>query len=64
MRIVVDRDQCEANGVCEALAPETFRVDDDDLLEILSDVVSEEQRADVEAAVYGCPKQALRLEQE
>ena len=64
MRVVVDRNQCEANGMCESLAPETFRVNDQDELEILAEVVSEAQIADVEAAVYRCPKQALRLEPE
>ena len=63
MRVVVDREKCEANGICETLAPGTFRVNDDDVLDILTEVVSEDERPDVEAAVYRCPKQALRLEE-
>ena len=36
MRVAVDRDRCEANGVCAGLAPEVFDLDDEDYLHILS----------------------------
>ena len=35
MRVAVDRDLCEANGVCAGLAPEVFDLDDEDYLHIL-----------------------------
>lgn len=62
MRVNVDLDLCESNGVCEGLAPEVFRVDDDDVLRIVDDRPGEELRPAVEEAVRSCPKQALRLE--
>ncbi len=62
MRVVADYDLCESNGVCEALAPTVFEVGEDDYLYVLQEEPSEELRADVEAAVDRCPKQALRLE--
>ena len=34
MRVTVDRDLCEANGVCAGLVPQVFRLDDDDELHI------------------------------
>ena len=34
MRVVVDRDLCEANGVCAGLAPDVFDLDDEDYLHI------------------------------
>ena len=34
MKIAVDYDLCEANAVCMRKAPEVFRVDDDDNLDI------------------------------
>jgi ferredoxin len=64
MRIVVDRDLCESNGVCEGLAPEVFRIDDDDNLEILQEHPDESLRAKVQDAVRSCPKQALTLEED
>lgn len=62
MRVVVDYDLCESNGVCEALAPDVFEVGDDDYLYLLQDAPPEDRRPDVAAAVDRCPKQALRLE--
>ncbi len=61
MKIVVDWDRCEANAVCMKVAPEVFRVDEQDRLHLLVEEVSPEQRARVEKAVRGCPRQALSL---
>jgi hypothetical protein len=36
MRVAVDRDLCEANGVSAGLAPEVFDLDDEDYLHILA----------------------------
>jgi ferredoxin len=64
MRVVVDRDLCESNGVCEGLAPEVFQIDDDDTLLILQEHPDESLRAKVQDAVRSCPKQALSLEED
>ena len=61
MRVVVDYDRCESNGLCMAAAPEVFEVDDDDNLVVLQEQPAEELRAKVEDAVRRCPKQALSL---
>lgn len=61
MRVIVDRDLCEANGVCERLAPEVFRIDDDEELELLTAEPSEAQLPAVREAVAGCPRAALAL---
>jgi ferredoxin len=34
-RIVVDYELCEANAVCMKVAPEVFRVDEEDKLHVL-----------------------------
>lgn len=60
MKIVVDRDLCEGNARCVALAPQVFRTDDNDQLVITQP--TEAQREAVEAAVAVCPRQALSLE--
>lgn len=61
MRVEVDRVVCEANGVCEAIAPEVFRLGDDDELEILAATVPAGREDDVRRAVASCPKAALSL---
>ncbi|MBF6420304.1 ferredoxin [Nocardia farcinica] len=61
MKVSVDLDQCEANGICVGFAPDVFELDDDDQLHILTDEVPADRRADVEDAVAQCPKAALKL---
>lgn len=61
MRITVDRQKCTGLGICESLAPDVFEIDDDGVLVLAKDDISDAERADVEAAVAGCPTAALRL---
>lgn len=62
MKIRVDRDKCTGLGICESLAPDVFEVDDDGDLVLKTDTVPAGQMEDVEAAVSGCPTEALSLE--
>ncbi|UGT62637.1 ferredoxin [Nocardia asteroides] len=62
MKIVLDPDQCEANGICVGLAPGVFDLDDDDVLHLRAAEVPADDRAAIEEAVAQCPKAALRLE--
>ena len=59
--IVLDRDEFEANAVCESILPEIFRVDDDDNLQISNFHPPAELLDKVQEAVDMCPKRALRL---
>jgi ferredoxin len=61
MKIVVDYDRCEANAICMKVSPEVFKVDEDDMLHLLSEHPSEAQLPGVREAVRRCPKQALSL---
>jgi len=61
MRVTVDRDLCEANGVCAGLVPEVFRLDDEDELHIAEGDVPPQLADQVRLAVNSCPKTALRL---
>ena len=63
MRVIVDRDLCEANAVCAGLVPEVFDVDEEDELHILVDQVPPELADGVRRAVQSCPKTALRLQE-
>ncbi|MET8876380.1 MULTISPECIES: ferredoxin [unclassified Nocardia] len=62
MKVSVDLDQCEANGICVGIAPDVFELDDDDQLHILVGEVAEDRLDDVRDAVAQCPKAALRLQ--
>ncbi|MBO0852973.1 MAG: ferredoxin [Nocardia sp.] len=62
MKIVVDYDQCEANGVCVGIAPDMFELDDEDNLYTSTEDVPADRLADVENAVAQCPKAALKLQ--
>jgi ferredoxin len=61
MRIQVDFDLCESNGLCEAIAPASFEIDDDDLLQVPDDRVTDRNLADVERAVASCPRSAISI---
>jgi ferredoxin len=62
MRVIVDTELCEGNGVCVKKAPTVFRLDDDDIARVLIEHPDEALRPQVEAAVRGCPRQAIRLD--
>ena len=63
MRVTVDRDACEANGVCASLVPEVFAVDDEDILHIKVEDVPANLADAVRHAVRSCPKAALSLQE-
>jgi ferredoxin len=63
MRVIVDRDLCEANGVCANLVPQVFELDDGDELHIAAGEVPAELAGKVRLAVQSCPKMALRLDE-
>jgi ferredoxin len=63
MKIIADWDLCESNGVCVSIAPEVFDLDEDDNLQI------DEEAAPpvidrVRQAVAGCPRAALKLQED
>ena len=62
-RIVVDRSRCEANAVCERIAPEVFQVSEDDKLRILKAEVGDDFLEKVRRAVEHCPRAALSIEE-
>jgi ferredoxin len=64
MRVVVDRDRCEANQVCMRVAPGVFLVDEQDQLRLLVETIGSGSEAAVRRAVEACPKQALSIEGE
>jgi ferredoxin len=63
VRVVVDWDLCESNGLCMAAAPEVFELQDDDTLLILQETPDESLRDKVADAIRTCPKQAISLQE-
>jgi ferredoxin len=61
MRVTVDQDLCEGNGLCVKAAPEVFELGDDDKAQVLIERPGEELRARVETAARRCPRQAIRV---
>jgi ferredoxin len=61
MRVTVDPDLCEANGVCASLVPQVFDLNDNDELHIAAGDVPAELADKVRLAVQSCPKMALSL---
>jgi ferredoxin len=61
VRVEVDHDVCEANGLCELAAPGVFQLDEQDTLHVLRPEFPAELADGVHEAVDRCPKVALRL---
>jgi ferredoxin len=61
VRVEVDAAVCEANGVCERLAPEVYELDDEDVLHIKVAALPAHLRDRALQAVDACPKQALTV---
>jgi len=61
MRIVVDRDLCESNAVCVRTAPDMFRIDESNAMQLLVERPSADQLEKAKAAVRRCPRRALTL---
>ncbi len=62
MKVVIDFDLCESNAICMEVAPEVFKVDDNDELQILIESPGEELRQKLEEAVRLCPRQAISIQ--
>jgi len=60
-KVKVDFDLCESNALCEAIAPDVFRIDDDDFLQVDDPTVTPENRARIEQAIAACPRSALSI---
>ena len=64
MKIVVNWDRCDGNGICAQLAPEVFQLNERDELTVLIEKPGPELMGKVSEAVRRCPKLALKLADE
>ena len=60
----VDLDLCQGHAMCELEAPDYFKVPKRGKVEILKHTAPQEDRAEVEQAVWACPTQALSITDE
>jgi len=63
-RVEVDLDLCQGHAMCEVEAPNYFKVPKRGKVEIVNDTPPEEDRAEIEQAVWACPTQALSIKEE
>ena len=61
MRINIDYELCEANGVCVGMVPDVFDLDDADNLILLIGDISPERRQELSEVAGSCPRSALSL---
>jgi ferredoxin len=61
-KLHADTAACQGYGNCVTRAPDAFDIDDDGVVVVLTDTVTEDQRARIEVAVRSCPVSALRME--
>lgn len=61
MRVAVDPQICEANGVCMGIAPTIFALGEDDILHIVDPVLRAETATLIKDAVAQCPRAALSV---
>ena len=61
MKVIVDQDLCEANGLCMQEAPAVFVVDETNRMVVLQERPAPEHAGDVRSAVKHCPRGALSL---
>lgn len=61
MKVLVDLDTCDGNGVCMSICREVFDVRDDGL-HLLQEQPSDELRDKLIGAEVSCPTGAIRIE--
>lgn len=62
MKVSVDLDTCDGNGVCMSICHEVFDVREDGL-HVLQEEPSEELRQQLIGAEVSCPTQAIRVKE-
>ena len=62
MKVLVDYDLCEANGLCMECCPTVFRLEDDDSLTVMIPEEFDNQLTDqINQAAELCPRQAITV---
>jgi ferredoxin len=59
LEITIDRDKCSGEGVCVDIAPEVFRLDDEDIAEVIDPAGA--ARDIIIDAAQSCPQSAITV---
>ena len=57
----IERERCQGHGICVAVAPNIFDLDDDGKAITLVNCVEADERADLDEAVEMCPEKAISV---
>lgn len=63
MKAKVDDNTCIGCGLCEATCPEVFKLNDNDISEVIVNTVPPGAQASCREAAEGCPAEAISIEE-
>jgi len=61
-RVVADRSRCCGYGLCAALCPQLYKIDDGGLVYLETEFVPENLEAEAKEGAAACPAEALIIE--
>ena len=61
MKIRLDRTKCQAHGLCYAINPELFPIDDEGYSTLTEHALALSEEQDARTAVAACPEDALAI---
>ena len=63
MKVKVDKDTCIGCGACQAICSDVFEYGDDGIMDVKAETVPNEYEDDGMDAKYGCPVDAIKIEE-
>jgi ferredoxin len=63
MKAKVDENLCSGDGICEEICPEVFKMNDDDIAEVIVDEVPPEAEESCRDAADNCPESCITIEE-
>lgn len=61
-KITADREQCCGYGVCAEICPDVYGLDEDGLIVLLKEEISEGLFESANEGAYACPQSVLKVE--
>ncbi|WP_353892269.1 ferredoxin [Proteinivorax hydrogeniformans] len=63
MKVKVDKDQCIGCGICEGVCPQVFKMNNENIAEVIVDSVNQQDKEAVKEAADSCPVEAIKIEE-
>ena len=63
MKVKIDQDSCTGDGICAEICPNVFKMNDDDIAEVISADVNADDEDDVREAADTCPESCITIEE-